>query len=578
MALTAEQKYYIKKNLDKLAVKQIADDLSLPEKNILKYLKSHLPEKKYQKITGKFSPAEIASPAENSAFSLNQFLLKNINYFVLFFILIFIVYLNSFDNAFVSDDILGTQKNPTFLDWNNLRHLSAWPVLSNFILFQLDLTAPFFFRIINILLHFGSTCLIFVIFSILAKKNIAIFTALLFAVHPILIESVAWISGRPYSQYGFFFLASFLCYLLFYKQEKNNPKLFWLSVLFFFLAVLSCEKAVALLAIFPLYELAFGNFVKTYKKLWPFLFITIVFVAEYLSRTSQRMSDLNTQYYSDTGGLYNPLTQIPIAISSYLGLIFWPNNLTLYHSEMAFSTGIYLICLLVFLIFGGLIFYGWKKNKFIFFWLAFFFISLAPTLTPLKVSWIVAERYVYIGTLGILATVAFFFNRLLEKFPTKKTWFYSFFAIIILLLSVRTIVRNIDWDSEDNLYLATAKTSPSSPVNHNNLGDVYSRRGDNEKAMEEFKKAITINPRYGDAFHNLAITYQNMKKFDEAIFNFQEAVKYNPTLWQSYQNLAAIYYTQGDYQKAYEALKKSAEINPADTKLQENLKMIEGKL
>ncbi|HAT74606.1 MAG TPA: hypothetical protein DCS28_01000, partial [Candidatus Moranbacteria bacterium] len=464
MALTAEQKYYIKKNIEPLGIKKNSENLSLPEKNILKYLKNHLPEKKYRKITGDFISGKNTASVKNAAFDLKQFLLNNTNYFVLFFLLIFIVYLNSFDNAFVSDDILGTQKNSTFLDWNNLRHLSAWPFLPNFILFKLGLTTPFFFRIIGIFFHLGSVYFIFIILNILAKKNTAIFAALLFAVHPILIESVAWISGRSYSQYGFFFLASLLCYLLFYKSGKNNPKLFWLSVFFFFLAVLSSEKAVALLAIFPLYELAFGNFKKTCKKLWPFLFIAIIFATIYLGQAGQRISDLNTQYYSNASGLYNPLEQIPIAIGSYLGLIFWPDKLTLYHSEMSFSAGIYSICLLVFLIFGGLIFYGWKKNKFIFFWLSFFFISLAPTLTPLKISWIVAERYAYIGTLGILATVAYFFNRLLEKFPAKKIWFYSFFAIIILLLSIRAIARNIDWDSEDNLYLAAAETSPSSPV------------------------------------------------------------------------------------------------------------------
>lgn len=577
MALTAEQKYYIKKNTEKLGIEKISKDLGLPEKIILKYLKSRLPEKKYQEITGKNISTKNISATENSDFNLKQFLLDNANYFILFFILIFIVYLNSFDNAFVSDDISGTQKNSAFLDWNNLRHLSYWPFLPNFVLFKLGLTTPFFFRAIALFFHLGSVYLIFIILGILAKKNIAIFTSLLFAVHPILIEAVAWISGRSYSQYGFFFLASFLCYLLFFKTEKNNPKLFWLSVFFFFLAALSSEKSVALLAVFPLYELTWGNFKKNWKKLWPFLSIAFIFAAVYLSRTGQRISDLNTQYSGDISGFYNPLAQIPIAVSSYLGLIFWPDNLTLYHSEMIFSVGIYLICLLVFLIFAGLIFYGWKKNKFIFFWLLFFFISLAPTLTPLKISWIVAERYVYIGTLGILAAAAYFLNYILEKFPAKKTWLYSFFAVIILLLSVRAIARNVDWDNEDNLYLATAKTSPSSPVNHNNLGDVYSRRGDSEKAAEEFKKAIAINPHYADAFHNLALTYQNMKKFDEAIFNYQEAIKYNPNLWQSYQNLAEIYFNQGDRQKAYEAIKKSAEINPTDPELQENLKMIRGR-
>lgn len=514
-------------------------------------------------------------------FSLYQFLLKNINYFSGFFILIFIIYLNAFDNTFVSDDILGTQHNPVFLDFSNLFSPTYWSYVPYFIFVKLGLTTPFCFRAINLLSHFGSTCLIFIILNILtAKKTLALFTALLFAVHPILIESVTWISGKPYSQSAFFFLASFLFYLSSMQSKENSRRFFFSSILCFFIALISSEKAVALFAIFPLYELAFGNLKKNGKKLWPFLILTIVFTTIFLSRTGQVMQALDTQFYNPhtSEKFYNPLIQIPIAISSYLGLIFWPQGLTLYHSEMSFSTGIYLLCLLVFLVFSGLIFYGWKKNRFLFFWLTFFFISLLPTLTPLKVSWIVAERYVYIGTLGILAVFAYSLNWLLEKFPAKKNWLYLFFILIISSLSVRTIIRNIDWDTEDNLWIATAETSPSGFVIHNNLGDVYARQNNPEKAIAEFQKAIEINPGYADAFHNMANTYQATGKIQEAIINYQKAAELNPRLWQSHQNLASIYFFQKEFQKAFTEIKKALEINPANINLQENLKLIEQKL
>jgi tetratricopeptide (TPR) repeat protein len=579
MALTSDQKHYIKKNLETLNLDEIASVLRLPKKVILNYLKSHLPEKKYQKITKGLILDKNSLSIDVSAFDLKQFCQKNIPYFILFFILIFIIYLNSFDNAFVSDDILGTQKNAALHDWSYLRYLASWSFLPHFILAKLGITEPFYFRAINIFYHFGSTCLIFIIFNITTKKNIAFFTALLFAVHPILVESVAWISARPYSQYAFFFLLSFLLYLLSSRSGKNTTRLLGFSGLFFFIALISSEKAIPLFAVFPLYELAFGNLKKKWKKILPFLVASAVFATLFLTtRTQQRFTDLGTQYYGEAEGLYNPLVQIPIAISSYLGLIFWPDGLTLYHSEMSFSFEAYLLQLLIFILFGGLIFYGWKKNRFVFFWLTFFFISLMPTLTPLKVSWIVAERYVYIGTLGILALIAYFFNWILEKFPAKKNWLSVFFAIIILTLSLRTIVRNVDWDNEDNLWIATGKTSPSGNVIHNNLGDVYARQKNYTKAIEEFKKATEINPRYADAYHNMANTYQAMGKIDEAATNYQKALEFNPKLWQSHQNLASIYFNRNDFQKAREEIEKALKINPTDSSLQENWKLIEGKL
>ena len=576
MALTAKQKNYIRKNTGKLEISQIAADLSLPNSTVLNYLKSSLTEKNFRKISGNNSEPKTDSDL-GQKFNFKQFFYENIYIFSAFFILIFIVYYNSFDNAFVSDDIASIPSNTALLNFGNLKSYTYWSALPNFILVNLSLSAPFFFRLVNLLFHFGSVCLVFCIFSLLFKKRIALFTALLFAVHPILIESVAWISGRPYSQSSFFFLASFLCYLIYSKMDRTSIKLHALSIAFFFLATLSSEKAIALLAIFPLYELSFGNFRKNWKMIWPYFLIASVFAVLYLGKTGQRIADLNTGFYQDAGGYYNPLVQIPIAISSYLGLIFWPDGLTLYHSEMSFSTGQYILSLSVFLFFLGLIYYGWKKNRFVFFWLSFFFISLTPTLTPLKVSWIVAERYVYIGTLGILAVVAYY----LDKLAQNRVWgkpVYTALSILLLFLSVRTIIRNIDWESQDNLWIATSKTSPSSPVNHNNMGDVYARNGDNAKAIEEFKKAIEINPRYADAYHNLANTYQATGDNVQAIENYQKALEYNPKLWQSYQNLAVIYFRQGEFQKAYDAIEKALEIDPTNSNLQENLKLIEAKL
>jgi tetratricopeptide (TPR) repeat protein len=93
--------------------------------------------------------------------------------------------------------------------------------------------------------------------------------------------------------------------------------------------------------------------------------------------------------------------------------------------------------------------------------------------------------------------------------------------------------------------------------------------------VEEFKTAISINPNYADAYHNLANTYQAMEKFDLAIENYQTALSINPNLWQSYQNLAAIYFNAGQYDLAEENIKKALEVNPGDKNLESALKYIQ---
>jgi tetratricopeptide (TPR) repeat protein len=265
------------------------------------------------------------------------------------------------------------------------------------------------------------------------------------------------------------------------------------------------------------------------------------------------------------------LQKIPIAITSYLELIVWPNNLTLYHSEMMFSKSEFIIragiCLLFFIAIG----YSYFKNRRVFFGLTFFLISLIPTLTPWGISWIVAERYVYLGSIGIFLVLGVFFSWLIQK---NKGLGWTIVILVILSLSIRTIIRNADWKNQDTLWVSMIRTSPSSPQNHNNLGDMYGRQGDMERAVVEFQKAIELNPQYGDAYHNLGNTYQQMEKYDLALESFQKAISFNPNLWQSYANIGVIYYQQKQYPKAESSLLQAIKIFPTNDGLYAGLGVI----
>ena len=269
----------------------------------------------------------------------------------------------------------------------------------------------------------------------------------------------------------------------------------------------------------------------------------------------------------------NPLIQIPIAISSYLKLIFWPDNLTLYHSELNFTQGQYFLMLIITLAFFALIAWTFKNNRQIFFWGSFFIITLLPFLTPLKISWVIAERYVYLGSLGIIVLIALALNKISELVKNKKITLIIF-GLLILALATRTVMRNFDWKNQDTLWLAASKISHSSHQNHNNLGDLYARRGKYEKAVEEFKKAIELKPDYGDAYHNLANVYHQIGKDDLALENYQKALELNPNLWQSYQNIAAIYFSQKKLDLAKQSMEKALVINPNSTKLHTNMEIL----
>jgi tetratricopeptide (TPR) repeat protein len=473
-------------------------------------------------------------------------------------------------------------KNPDIGNWKSAFTFSlGWTQrIILFTAFKLGGLTPGYFRFFNILLHLGSTFLVFTILSILTKKNVAIFASIIFAVHPILVESITWISGMPYPLYSFFLLFSFLMYIL----SKKTKKYYYISLALFILAILSnATRAIVFFLILIVYELSFGSLKNSWKRLTPYVLLNSLLLISSVSQVGSRISSVEAQQYQQSGGIENPFIQIPVAISSYLKLMFWPDKLTLYQTELNFSMGQFVLCVLVILIFLGLVLYGWKKNKAVFFWLSFFVIVLSPTLTPFKIAWVVAERYVYLGSVGIFVVFAMFFDWLMQKSDQKsdgryRYLFYGVFIIMIIALSARTIIRNMDWRNEDTLWIATAKTSPSGQNSHNNLGDVYARNGNYPMAVEEFTKAVEINPNYADAYHNLANTYQMMGQEDKAIENYDKALAINPNIWQSYENLSSIYFNEGNYPEALVDIQKAISINPNDDSLKNNLASIQGKI
>jgi len=183
---------------------------------------------------------------------------------------------------------------------------------------------------------------------------------------------------------------------------------------------------------------------------------------------------------------------------------------------------------------------------------------------------VVAERYVYLGIVSLSALTGIIFAQLDAR--NKIKWASrGVFATIIIIFAVRTVVRNIDWHNMDNLWIATAKTAPSSFVNHNNLGDMYARHGNYEMAITEFQKAVELNPVYASAYHNIGNVYVQMSKTEEAIESYQKAIKIAPGLWQSNQNLAVLFYQEGKYQEAVDCLVKAISANPQNSLLFSNL-------
>ncbi len=582
MKLTHKQKKYLKNNIYQKSLDVIASDLSLPKNVIKAYLQKQWSKERYQTLLDQEQKGNNSTRLENINFK--KWFIDNRWQILILTVLVIITYINSINNQFVSDDINGIVKNSTL---NNIKVIFNNPFASfHFFIYytvnQLFGHSAAAFRLVSILFHLANVIGLYFLISFLFTSRIGFFTALLFAVHPLLSEAVVWISAG-YTVYAtFWILTSFIFFL--FSLAKNKTYQYFLAVFFYFLALESSEKVVIFPLILFFYLLSQRNLRKYWLKLIPFFTLSLVWGGYLLKAMTKRTIALRKMFYQRATVIQNPwqflsitFKQTVVAVSSYFKLIIWPQNLTLYHSELHFNEFVYLIMVGVFLFYLGVIIYFYFHNKKLFFWLLFFLITLSPTLTPYKVSWVVAERYVYMASIGIFVVLGVVIDELARN-EKYQDILWICLTVIVMGLSIRTIARNHDWKNQDTLWLAAAKTSPSSPQNHNNLGDYYSRHGQLVKAAEEFKKAIILKSNYADAYHNLANTYHRMGKDNLAVENYQKALHFNHRLWQSYENLAAIYFSQKKFGLAEKNLKEAVKINPKNANILVNLGIVYLKL
>lgn len=490
-----------------------------------------------------------------------------------------IVYINALSATFVSDDVAVIVQNQNI---GNLASVFKEPLafsqpLIYYLAFKIGGINPFIYHLINLFFHLGVIISLFALMTFFYEKRLAATITFIFAVHPILTESVTWISGGTYVRYSLFFVLSFIFYILSPKKRAY----YYISLLLFILSLVSSEKAIPLPLIFLAYEVLINIDYQHIKTVWtekiskliPFILLSTLDLIRMLSTVESRQLALNNVKYAQQQLYnYNGLLQIPIAIVSYIRLLFWPDKLTVYHSEIysypqAYAmVGIFSLMTLFYL-------YCFKIHKKTAFWLTFFLITLLPTLLPLNLASSLAERYLYLGSLGIIIPLVVFVYQYYKKNQYKK-FVTIIFVVVMALLSIRTVVRNFDYHSFDNFWQATLKTSPNSYQAHNNVGIILAKRGDLDGALKEFKTALSIVPNSNQAYINIAAVYFSKKDYNNALKYYQHVVKMNPEFWISYQNMAAIYFERKDYDKSLELTQKALQYSPNNVSLLNNLGLI----
>lgn len=523
--------------------------------------------------------------------------LSNSLIILLFLIIGFTLYVNSFQNQLFWDDEDNILRNQYIKSWQYLPKyfsenlIAGAGLLSNYwrplLLFvfslewQLWQDWPPGYHLVNTSFHIANAGLLFfILFWLFKNRGLALLTALVFLVHPLQTEAVTYVSGLGDPLSLFFIFLALLFYLKFRISQKTileSDSYFW-SILMFILALMSKETAIILPALILIVDFFFLNqeekefsfkerVQKIGKAIWPFF----ILAGLYILLRATLLNFINTFNLYNEENIFTQNFHIRLftffrVLIVYFKLLLWPLNL---HMERGVEIATSYFSLSVIL--GSLIFLGLlvlsatqiRRLPVLSFGILWFFIALSPTSNlAVPISGLLYEHWLYLPLIGIFLVLIWLGQLLAQKYHLQK-FFLVIFLGSLIFFSVLTIDRNRDWQNPITFYNQTLKYAPNSYRVINNLGMAYAAQGDHQGAERMYQKAINLDPAQPVAYHNLANTYRATGKTELAIENFKVALSHDPEFLFSYNALVNLYLENKNYQEARRILEKYLNYTPS---------------
>ena len=523
--------------------------------------------------------------------------------FLAIFLAVLFVYRGALQLNFVNwDDPFFVTKNSMIqsLDWNNLVrmvtefHFASWHPLTWFshaLDYRWHELNPWGHHLTNILLHGMNTCLVFLLFTTLIGKvyrdrfsSASIWVsagtvALIFGLHPLRVESVAWVSERKDLLCGFFFLSTLLSYFCYATAESSRTRRYTyiLTVLFFVLALMSKPMAVTVPLVLILLDFYPLNRIEDREKRLGLILEKLpFFVLSGISATLTLMA-------GKAGGAIKSFQEFGLGdrfISAIRNLIFylqqtlWPSKLVPFYpfpKNISLTDGSVVVSALLILAITGLCVWMWgKRQKF---WLAawlYYLITISPVIGILHHGFHgAADRYTYLPTLSVYFLIG---AGMLWLWENNSSIFYRngvkgvslmvSFAVITGL-SLLTVQQIKVWKNGETFWKYVIENS-SNPISmfHVGLGDFYREEGLLSKAELEFKRALQINTEDYTANYNLGLVYSERKETKKAEEQFKTTIKLDPENFEAHNRLGLIYAGRGKIEKAENEFKSALEYKP----------------
>lgn len=415
----------------------------------------------------------------------------------------------------------------------------------------------------SLLLHIANGVLLFLVFRRMTGALwCSAVVAALFALHPLHVESVAWVSERKDVLSTFFCLVSMWFYAGYAELSKFNR--YVLAIFFFALGLMAKPIIVTLpfvlllMDYWPLGRLQAGQSTRESNFNIPKLPITRLVLEKVPFFAIAAFSSVMTFIAQQEGGAVRSLDAISLKVRtanalvsyvSYIGKMIWPHNLSVYYPHpvnlptwqtgganllmwQAAGAGLLLICLFFLLLKTAR-----KLPYFAVGWL-WYLGTLVPMIGMVQVgSHALADRYTYIPLIGLFIVVAWGVSDLTKKWNYRRIAITMSTGVLLLILMACTWFQVRHWENSIKLYKHTVKATPDNPLMYVNLGITLHEKGRFDEAVSSYLEALRIRPNYGKAHYRLGFALDRQGKVDEAISHYSEALRIKSNYDKGYYHL-----------------------------------------
>lgn len=492
-------------------------------------------------------------------------------------------HLPALQNGFIWDDEDHLTQNPAMTAPDGLRRI--WTSLAVSRYYPLTLTTfwaqhrvwglnPQPYHAVNIALHALNAALLFVLLRRLNVRG-AWVGAALWAVHPVAVESVAWITELKNVQSGTFYFLTLLCFLRF--ERDSNRRWFVLSLVCFAAALLSKPSVVILPVVLLL--VAWWNRGRVERRDWlrsiPFFclsagmsVLTIVEQRGHIGRGVQDWSLAGLERLVVAGN----------ALWFYAGKLLWPVPLTFVYPRWDIDAG-NLLSFLPFVAVVAAAFVLWRQRakpvaRALAFGLGYFVLALLPVLGFFDIYYFryafVGDHFQYLASTGALALLAAGGSTLLTSKPLR----IGATCIMLIVVMALTWRHAHVFRDDETLWRDTISKNPQAYLALDALGGILLGRGQHEDAAALFQRALRAKPDYIESKSNLGVAFINLGLYDEAIRELRSGLLMQPSHFDLLLNLGLALAQTGDYEAALTSLERALQQRPDSAPAHNNIGLV----